>query len=462
MENELKIEQAKLKAQEIAGQNVSNLNSNMPYIFSNNEENSGKRKFALPKLEFRKFNGDIIEWLPFWGQFSNVHNDEEIALEDKFQYLVQCTVAGSRARQVIESYPPTAENYNKAVDALKTRFGDENLLIEVYVRELLKLIMSAQSQKRPCLSFLYDKLETYMRALETLGVTTDKCASLLYPMVESCFPYDFLKTWHRSISSQAKREAKDRLDDLLNFLKAEVEGEARIGLAMAGFGLNREYETTSRSRKKSEGNFKGSPTASALLNTDDKKLVCVFCERAHKSYECRTIANMTYEQKKAILVKKNACFKCLVPLHHSRACPMLRIRCKSCGAKTHNSVMCYKKKETDREIEDVSKEQSTNRPLGTGSVLSNHTDETDVMLQTLRVRVRNNGKEAVIRAMYDTGSQRSYATTELLEKLDIEPTREIRMIHSLFGGKCTEEESRQDYILNLSDVKNSLIVESEY
>ncbi|GBO17076.1 hypothetical protein AVEN_237146-1 [Araneus ventricosus] len=31
---------------------------------------------------------------------------------------------------------------------------------------------------------LCDKLECYIKALETLGVTTDKCASILYPMVE--------------------------------------------------------------------------------------------------------------------------------------------------------------------------------------------------------------------------------------------------------------------------------------
>ncbi|GFW05377.1 uncharacterized protein TNCV_3358961 [Trichonephila clavipes] len=94
----------------------------------------------LPKLEFRQFRGDIKDGLQFWSQ--HIHDDDEIAPENKFQYLVQATVNGSRAREVVESFPATAANYAKAVDSLKARFGRDDLLVEVYVRELLKLIVS--------------------------------------------------------------------------------------------------------------------------------------------------------------------------------------------------------------------------------------------------------------------------------------------------------------------------------
>ncbi|GFT33239.1 uncharacterized protein TNCV_4767251 [Trichonephila clavipes] len=156
------------------------------------------------------------------------HDDDEIAPENKFQYLVQATVNGSRAREVVESFPATAANYAKAVESLKARFGTDDLLVEVYVRELLKLIVSVQKQEKISMTSLYDKLESYLRVLETLGVTTEKYASILYPMVESCFQEDFLKAWNRSATS---------LTNLMTFLKAETEAEERINLAMLGFGL---------------------------------------------------------------------------------------------------------------------------------------------------------------------------------------------------------------------------------
>lgn len=178
-----------------------------------------ERKFKLPKLELRKFGGDLKEWLPFWSQFQKIDQDVDIAPEDKFQYLIQSTTQGSRAREVVESFPPTAENYPKAVASLKSRFGREDMLVEVYVREVLKLILSAhQSKESIVLVSLYDKLESYLRALETLGVTTEKYSAMLFPLIESCFPEEFLKAWHRSASRGQAKDAKERLSNLMEFL----------------------------------------------------------------------------------------------------------------------------------------------------------------------------------------------------------------------------------------------------
>jgi len=80
-------------------------------------------KFKLPKLEFRKFGGDLKDWLPFWSQFQTIDLDEEISPDDKFQYLVQATIAGTRVREIVESFLPNCENYPKVVACLKARFG---------------------------------------------------------------------------------------------------------------------------------------------------------------------------------------------------------------------------------------------------------------------------------------------------------------------------------------------------
>ena len=97
---------------------------------------TGKRNFQLPVIQFKKFDGNIRNWLPFWAQFKKVHEDISIDCADKVDYLVQATVPGSRARQLIESFPATGEHYPQIIDSLKSRFGRNDLQIEVYVREL--------------------------------------------------------------------------------------------------------------------------------------------------------------------------------------------------------------------------------------------------------------------------------------------------------------------------------------
>lgn len=65
-------------------------------------------------MKLREFDGDIKEWLQFWSQFEKIYEDSDIVNSDKFQYILQATVEGSRARYAIESFSPTGENYPKA------------------------------------------------------------------------------------------------------------------------------------------------------------------------------------------------------------------------------------------------------------------------------------------------------------------------------------------------------------
>ncbi|GFV88109.1 uncharacterized protein TNCV_3242581 [Trichonephila clavipes] len=95
-----------------------------------------KRSFKLPKIELKKFSGEAKDFLAFWSQFQKIHNDKGIAEEDKMQYLLQSVKPKSKPERLVLSFPATAENYPKAIDQLKERFGREDLLVQIYVREL--------------------------------------------------------------------------------------------------------------------------------------------------------------------------------------------------------------------------------------------------------------------------------------------------------------------------------------
>ena len=83
----------------------------------------------LPTIELPKFTGNVKEWLSFWSVFKKIHEDALIRKEDKFQYLVQATVPESRARELVNSFPPTAENYDKVITSLKSRFGRDDVVV---------------------------------------------------------------------------------------------------------------------------------------------------------------------------------------------------------------------------------------------------------------------------------------------------------------------------------------------
>ena len=135
----------------------------------------------------------------------------------------------------MNSYLPTAANYTKVIESLKSRFGRDDLLVKVYVRELLKLVLN---KSRGSLSSVYDKLEIHLRALESLGITSEMCAAMLLPLVESSLPEEILRTWQRQNNSGP--DASIRLKALMQFLGSEVKSEEIISMAKVGFELSPE------------------------------------------------------------------------------------------------------------------------------------------------------------------------------------------------------------------------------
>ena len=129
----------------------------------------GKQKtYKLPKLELKTFSGEMTDWLGWWSQFEKIHEDEDLHASDKFQYLVQCMVEGTKAKEIVDSYPYTAENYPKVIDALQQRLGKKGMLRQIYVRSLLKMVVS-NARGTVKLADVYDKLECHLRAMESGG-----------------------------------------------------------------------------------------------------------------------------------------------------------------------------------------------------------------------------------------------------------------------------------------------------
>ncbi|GFW41743.1 uncharacterized protein TNCV_4979941 [Trichonephila clavipes] len=210
----------------------------MPKRKQEKKEVPEKRKFKLPKIELKKFDGNAKEYLTFWNQFKKIHEDESLPNEDKFQYLLQAVVSNSKAARVVESFPAKADSYPKAIAQQQERFGRVDLLVQIYVRDLLSMVIrnAATGRSKTDLPALYDELEAKIRALESLGQTQDKYSEFLSPLIESCLPEDILLAFERSKKFKEDTPGESRtLKLLMNFLKQEVKNNEMVELARNNF-----------------------------------------------------------------------------------------------------------------------------------------------------------------------------------------------------------------------------------
>ena len=409
------------------------------------------KTYKLPKIEIRKFDGDLREWLGFWSQFQKIHEDSALHASDKFQYLIQSMEPGTRAYKLVNSYPQSAENYQSVVAALKDRFGDKVLLTEVYVRQLLKLVIrNVGKPKNVTLSAMYDEIESHLRALETLGVTQEQSAAFLYPLVESSLPEELIRVWQRSAMAGYDEDHDDkpvdeRLKLLMKFLRKEVKGAERLSYVNEGFGEPIK-EKFVKDRRVNTGQ-QGLPTAAGLFA--GHKGTCIFCDKLHDSQTCVTAQSMPYGLKKRKILEKKACLACLKVGHTAKICKSY-LKCIICQ-KRHVPLMC-----PDVEINKKTEEKSSvsNNTEQPPVVLSQVNCTNEVLLQTLRCIVRNGDKQKEVRVLLDPGSQRSYILERTAHQLSAKSIREVKLCHLLFGG-LKEVQQHHVYDLEVGGCNNN-------
>ncbi|GFV73814.1 uncharacterized protein TNCV_373541 [Trichonephila clavipes] len=139
---------------------------------------------------------------------------------------------GSKAERLVRSFPATAVNYPKVIDQPKERFGQEDLLVQIYVRDRLTLVMktAATGRTKADLPLLYNELESKLMSLESLGKTQDKYGDFLTPLVESYLPEEVLVAWERNRNHQPESEGSRSLEQL-KFLRQQVKGKEMVLLA---------------------------------------------------------------------------------------------------------------------------------------------------------------------------------------------------------------------------------------
>ncbi|UYV82467.1 hypothetical protein LAZ67_21002317 [Cordylochernes scorpioides] len=417
--------------------------------------------YRLPKLEFKKFGGEPREWITFWSRFSTIDRDPQIPPETKFQYLFQATAENSEAREAVESFPPSADNYPKVIEYIKSRFGEDEMLVEIYVRDLLQ---NVRAEGKMSVVKLYDRLETQLRALETLGVARDKFAAMLYPLVESALPVDTLRVWERSQYTVSGRGVQDKGTQLMTFLKTEVKGESRVNMAKAAFKIdnNQDAKDDRSNRKSLSKKNTGSkmPTATDLANTTQMRNNCIFCGNGHPSQECYSGQRMHLPEKKYKAKGKNVCFWCLLPGHGFKKC-RIKPRCPVCGGK-HYPIMCptleaRKTSHLQKAGLKVSRESPATKQETANQFTSttlNNATVGGVYLQTLIVKISGPKGKHNVRVLLDCGSQRSYISKRMVDALGLKRVQQVTLTHNLFGGGEIRQKKHNVYKVNVSSLNN--------
>ncbi|GFQ80591.1 transposon Ty3-G Gag-Pol polyprotein [Trichonephila clavata] len=404
--------------------------------------NSDNIRIKVPKYYITRFYGDdASKWLTFWNSFeTSVRNNESLNKVDKFNYL-KAHLGGS-ALNTVEGFPISAKAYDEAVKLLKNRFANPEILIQAHMNKILSLQPLKNSNDLRSFRKFVDNCNVQLRSLNSLGVSSANYGKILCPMLLKLIPSDLLLDYNKLQQNGSGSDIQQLLSFLTQSLTAREQTYSTNKSSFELYDCRQETKSnfSREHRSHKQQNQKSFHTACQLLTTpvkenkDKIKLSCIFCESmTHNSNECKYVINLSLEERKNILLRKGACFNCLkVAKHLSRNCPMNKTKCEICSG-LHHKFFCFKQQK--REIESLSTDL-TNQNTG------------EVFLQTLTVYIENKNSKQLVRAILDTGSQKSYISEYAAKFIGLKSIGKETITHGLFGGhKITEVHDK--YLIKL-------------
>ena len=348
-------------------------------------------RVRLPKLNIKKFSGNVTHWQEFWDSFeSSIHKNDGLSKVDKFSYLR--SLLEEPARSAVAGFSLTAANYDSAVALLRNRFGKTIAVQRAHISELLKAAPVYGERDTQRLRNLCDLIETHYRGLEALEVDELTYSTIVVPALLEKLPETVRLTITRGEAFLEWSVGK-----LLERLQREVE-------------LREEHKLQGAVSK--PVSFSQKSTGSALFTRSQNG--CAFCRGNHAHEDCRRITDL--KERKNLVRRYSRCFRCLRKGHRATDCRDYT-KCKRCSSLEHHTAMCDV---ASKSIQGGSNACSSTEQVRGPATSPNSTGllvgaGTRIALQTAQAVLKGPKGHSRIRVIFDSGSHKSFITARVVE-----------------------------------------------
>ena len=414
--------------QNSSGEGTSNSDLNLS---SQSHSSSGSFGVKLPKISLPRFNGEITKFPTFWQSFNcAVNQNPSVSPVQKFNYLL--SLLDGQAFRALQGLEITGENYQPAVEILKSRFGNKQQIINDHMAALLRL-QSHPNERVAQLRYILDSIIIHVRGLESLGMPSERYGSLLIPIIMNRMP--------KEITCQVAKKITQEIwpiEEILDIIRSEVEAKEFSEKVAASKPT--EKPVSPRPRPK---HVQGT-TQSFMTKIDKGSPKCVFCKEQHLSINCSKITDV--KERKALIQEARVCFCCLKPGHQAKACDK---KCRKCGGHHHQTI-CFK----NSSPESKPKESSETSSLSV-SAKSNET----VLMMTASAYVHGTdiNQRTKITILFDSGSQRSYVSEKLARQLTLDAKAKETVNLNTFGSTKYSKLTLNSVVVNVEVENNEII-----
>ncbi|XP_048518882.1 uncharacterized protein LOC125504899, partial [Dendroctonus ponderosae] len=362
----------------------------------------------LPPMPLPSFDGAYDQWLFFKDTFvSLIHENEAIPNIQKFHYL-RLSLKGSAA-DLLKCLQISASNYSIAWDLLVKRFENSQILIRFHIKALFDLeILKRESHVG--LRNLLDSMNKHLRALEVLKQPIDSWDALVIHIISLKLDSVTRKEWEIEYS-------KLNVSNLKVFT-AFLQEKSKL---LETLFMNNPSNILSKGKRHS------------FVASNSPR--CSFCNKEHTVYNCKAFLELNVNKRISEAKRGKWCLNCLRTNHRTEQCRSSP--CRKCSKK-HNTLLhnnTFSQEQTSNNAsfsypqaaindnqfsraESVSNDNKLNSDFTNSYHCYNGTPR--VLLSTAIVDVLDSdGNVHSCRVMLDSGSESSFITEKMFNKLNL-------------------------------------------
>ncbi|XP_037826401.1 uncharacterized protein LOC119614330, partial [Lucilia sericata] len=422
-----------------------------PLNTSNDRLSTGLK---LPPCDTQIFSGGYEDWPAFRDMFTAVYiNHPRLTLAEKLYHLRNKTTGSAGA--IVKRFPLTDNNFPLAWQALKLRYENVRVLVDNQIRNLFNIPV-ASVEDNESLQRIHSSVTDCLAMLDTMSISVEGWDPILVNLVYSKLPNETLAQWEQSLNASRELPTWSQLSDFLLKRCEVVERISTIKVNKSAF-LN-QNETHSQ----------------VQMYSSQEKLnyKCKMCDEDHSLRTCSQFRKLSIQERVDFIFKNKFCNNCLSQSHTKKNC-MSKNSCLNCGKKHHtllhmrsfnpprnsSNQTCPNKNDQNiksdpkttnsRSVESNESENgpATSNAHKTFQVNANYAmSDTKVLLRTAMVQIESRGELFSIRALIDPGSERTFISEKVRNRLNI-PSRKSYCEIIGVGGQTQVSEKECDLVL---------------
>ena len=402
-------------------------------------------RLNLPPLEVRKFNGNPADYSRFIQRFTDLVESQALSQQQKMSRLLQ--FLDGQPRKAVAGFEGLPGGLHKALDVLRRRYGQPHMVTNACINSLVEGSPINKNDHQALQEFA-DQARCAYETLKSMDALSEANTSIHLVKIVTKLPAVDQAKWRDRVQTLRAAGQQPGLKHIVEFV--ERRAEALNDPIFGALTLPTSAPASAAKARQAPSPARVTTMATAVENGGEKLLSCIECRKAHSLESCPAFGKKTIEERRRFVLNKRVCMNCLRRGHFSAACWKKR-RCESCGEKhhplLHQSDSTSAKAPTPAQATAPAPSGDSSAAPSSRTVFRTACDDKKVALQIVPINVTAGGKSATTLGLLDPGSEGTFVSKALAERLAAKPKASERITLSTITGESTVNLPKLDLLL---------------